>query len=162
MSQTTYPATRSTRLRERPARTADKYNPFSSAAIAETGPERHRPPAAPSLEDQHQALLELRARVQGRFAHTADAALSDSVETTAASPDTADCASESVGQDLALSLMGSAADTLSQIEAALERIDEGSYGRCAECGTRIPAARLEAIPYATCCVECAARQERAA
>ncbi len=79
---------------------------------------------------------------------------------TIASPDTADCAGEVVEQDLALSLLDNAAGTLDQIEAALRSIDDGGYGRCADCGTRIPPARLEAMPYATCCVQCAARQEQ--
>ena len=80
--------------------------------------------------------------------------------TTSASPDTVDCASEIIEQDLAVGLLGSVGETLDQIEAALQRIEEGAYGRCADCGIKIPAMRLEAIPYATCCVECAARHER--
>ena len=56
--------------------------------------------------------------------------------------------------------MGSEEETLEQIEAALARIEAGSYGRCEKCGEEIPAVRLEAIPYATFCVHCASRQER--
>jgi DnaK suppressor protein len=112
-------------------------------------------------EDQRQALVALRARLLENVAVTADAALSGcGIEVTCASPDTADRASEVFEQDLAISLLGNANGTLEHIEAALQRIDDGSYGRCAECGTRIPAARLEAVPYATCCVQCAERQER--
>ena len=73
----------------------------------------------------------------------------------------ADRAGEVFEQDLAVELLGSVAETVTQIEAALQHIDDGSYGHCIECGERIPAVRLEAIPYATCCVQCAARQERA-
>ena len=61
-------------------------------------------------------------------------------------------------QDLAVGLLGSAAATLKQIETALERMDAGGYGRCLECGDKIPQARLEAVPYATRCVQCAARK----
>jgi DnaK suppressor protein len=115
-----------------------------------------------NLESQRQSLLALRARLRGDVVERADAALARSVETTSASPDSADLASETIEQDLAMLLLGSTVGTLDQIEAAFERIEDGSYGRCAECQTRIPSARLEAIPYATCCVECAARRERAA
>lgn len=43
-----------------------------------------------------------------------------------------------------------------QIRAALARIEDGSYGACANCGTKIPVARLEAQPMATRCIKCAA------
>jgi DnaK suppressor protein len=112
------------------------------------------------LEKQRRALLALRARLQGNVSRTADRALSEyGIETTCASPDTADRANEILEQDLALSLLGSASGTLEQIEVALQRIEDGSYGRCTECDVTIPVARLEAIPYATCCVQCAAQQE---
>jgi RNA polymerase-binding transcription factor DksA len=44
---------------------------------------------------------------------------------------------------------------LDEIDAALERIDEGTYGGCAVCGRPIPAARLDVRPTATTCVGCA-------
>jgi RNA polymerase-binding transcription factor DksA len=43
------------------------------------------------------------------------------------------------------------------IESAVERLDENSYGLCARCGEPIPFARLEARPYSRHCVECAER-----
>jgi len=43
------------------------------------------------------------------------------------------------------------------VDAALARMDAGTYGICVSCGRRIPEARLEARPMATMCVECAAR-----
>ena len=43
--------------------------------------------------------------------------------------------------------------TLAQVNAALQRLDEGKYGICARCGKPIPPRRLEAIPYAIYCVE---------
>lgn len=47
-------------------------------------------------------------------------------------------------------------DRVTQIEAALLRLDEGSYGQCEHCGGRIAFERLEALPTATACVSCAA------
>lgn len=46
---------------------------------------------------------------------------------------------------------------LSEVDRALERIADGTYGICAECGREIPAARLEARPESTLCVECKSR-----
>jgi len=48
---------------------------------------------------------------------------------------------------------------LQAIEEALQRIDEGTYGLCTECGERIPPRRLEVMPFAVRCVEDQARQE---
>ena len=44
---------------------------------------------------------------------------------------------------------------LASVDAALARVDDGSYGICAVCGRPIPAGRLEARPTATTCVGCA-------
>lgn len=49
---------------------------------------------------------------------------------------------------------------LAEVDAALARIESGSYGTCETCGRDIPAARLEARPFARRCVTCAAREER--
>jgi RNA polymerase-binding transcription factor DksA len=42
-----------------------------------------------------------------------------------------------------------------QIKAAVDRIDNGTYGECAHCGKAINPKRLEALPYAIDCIECA-------
>jgi DnaK suppressor protein len=47
--------------------------------------------------------------------------------------------------------------TVAAIDQALERIDAGTYGRCAACGTAIPGERLEAVPWAALCVPCSAK-----
>ena len=43
---------------------------------------------------------------------------------------------------------------LGDIEAALERMDAGTYGHCTDCGVNIPPARLNAYPTAKCCIDC--------
>jgi len=45
--------------------------------------------------------------------------------------------------------------TLAEIELSLRRIETGEYGICGLCGEKIPVARLKAIPWTRCCVECA-------
>ena len=49
--------------------------------------------------------------------------------------------------------------TVAQIDAALEKIDEGSYGICESCETSIPRERLEALPFAGRCIECQRQEE---
>lgn len=45
-------------------------------------------------------------------------------------------------------------ETLQEVRAALQRMAEGSYGRCQRCGTEIPSERLEARPHARLCMRC--------
>jgi DnaK suppressor protein len=50
-------------------------------------------------------------------------------------------------------------DILDQIDGALKRIENGSFGQCEECGAKIPKSRLAAIPYAAECERCASQRE---
>ena len=50
---------------------------------------------------------------------------------------------------------------MERIEQALARLDQGEYGTCQHCGRLIPVRRLEALPFASSCVECEASRERA-
>src|SRR3954464_1181020 len=49
---------------------------------------------------------------------------------------------------------------LSRVEAALRAIDDGTYGTCTNCGNPIGAERLEAIPWAAFCIDCARKLGR--
>jgi DnaK suppressor protein len=62
-------------------------------------------------------------------------------------------------KDMEFALVQMKADTLSRIDEALRRLEAGSYGECAECGTEIPQARMKALPFAVLCVECQERRE---
>jgi len=54
-------------------------------------------------------------------------------------------------------LAGELKDALADVEAALERLKAGTYGRCVRCGQKIAPARLEAMPAAQLCITCASR-----
>jgi DnaK suppressor protein len=84
----------------------------------------------------------------------------DHNKTTSMPNDMAELGTGNFDQELTLRVLGSDQDTLDQIEAAIERIEDGSYGWCQECGGKIPKTRLDAIPYAPLCVKCASRSER--
>jgi RNA polymerase-binding protein DksA len=58
----------------------------------------------------------------------------------------------------AAALIGQARRHLAQIDAAMLRLDDGSFGRCERCGRPIGAERLAARPAATTCITCAARR----
>ena len=77
-----------------------------------------------------------------------------------ASPDPLDLAQDYVSRARRSTLLAQARRQLEHIEAALRRLDEGTYGMCAECGEAIPPARLRVLPYACRCIRCQERQER--
>jgi DnaK suppressor protein len=66
----------------------------------------------------------------------------------------------SEGIDIEISLDLGDTARLRDIDAALQRIKEGTFGTCAECGCEITAARLEAIPSAQYCVQCEEKRDR--
>jgi len=65
----------------------------------------------------------------------------------------ADSATETYLRELDEGLEENAEHLLDEIDAALVRIEDGSYGRCTACGRPISEARLEAVPYATLCID---------
>lgn len=74
--------------------------------------------------------------------------------------DQADVGSTTLERDHEMSLANNARDMLDQIERALARIDDGTYGVCESCGKAIGKGRLQAFPRATLCVSCKEREER--
>jgi len=114
----------------------------------------------PDFTLHRQRLLALRARLQGDVTQMADNALNeDHSRTTHMPTDMAELGTDNFDQELTLSLLGSEENALAQIEAAITRIEDGSYGRCETCDVKIPKSRLQAIPYAAQCVQCASEQE---
>jgi DnaK suppressor protein len=112
------------------------------------------------LTFQRERLLALRARLRGDMTQMEDNALNkDHNNTTRMPNDMAELGSGNFDQEFTLSLLASEKNALDQIEAAIERIEEGSYGQCETCSVQIPKARLEAIPFAARCVRCASQQE---
>jgi len=74
--------------------------------------------------------------------------------------DFAEQAVELENQELLEALDVEVAEELRQISRALQRIESGEYTRCSSCGVDIPAARLEALPTTSLCVDCATEAER--
>ena len=74
--------------------------------------------------------------------------------------DEVDAALDAAQNELSSQLAEVESRELSQIEVALERMRGGSYGICEGCNTNILLARLQALPYATCCIECQREMEK--
>jgi DnaK suppressor protein len=74
-----------------------------------------------------------------------------------ADPDFAEQATEAEADEVLEGLESSALLEISQINAALARIEGGTYGECATCGEPVGEKRLEAIPHAAQCISCASK-----
>src|SRR5438045_1286554 len=72
----------------------------------------------------------------------------------------ADTATETYDRELDYSLEENSEHVLADIDAALKRIEDGTYGICTNCGKQIPEERLEARPWATLCIDCQRDRER--
>jgi DnaK suppressor protein len=68
--------------------------------------------------------------------------------------DIVDRANNAYSRELNFSISDAERALLLQVEEAIERIDDGSFGICANCGDPIPRPRLEAIPWARYCIQC--------
>jgi DnaK suppressor protein len=64
-----------------------------------------------------------------------------------------------VQQDIAFALIQLKAETLNAIDAALHRLEDGSYGDCFDCGGEIAEARLRALPFTVRCIDCERARE---
>jgi DnaK suppressor protein len=74
--------------------------------------------------------------------------------------DILDLVSEERTRELDIILTDREKRKLLQIDDALDRIDDETFGQCEDCGTKIPRARLKVLPFAKFCVECQEKNER--
>jgi DnaK suppressor protein len=109
------------------------------------------------MEGFRQRLLALRKDTAGEVASLRDEGASLGTDGT---QDVGDDAANTYARQMLLGLSERERGLLREIDEALDRIDEGSYGDCEECGEPIGEARLKALPYATLCVDCKADRER--
>jgi DnaK suppressor protein len=111
------------------------------------------------------ALLEERARVQSAIANLKDdhpGRLDEEVEEVSGANDNhlAETATATLDREIDYTLEENSTQVLAEIDAALARIDAGTYGICTNCGKEIPLARLEAYPWASLCIDCKRERER--
>jgi DnaK suppressor protein len=75
--------------------------------------------------------------------------------------DTGESSEVDIQEDIEFALIQMKSETLNKIDAALRRLEDGSYGDCFECGDEISEARLRALPFAVRCKECEETRESA-
>ncbi|MEJ7567797.1 MAG: TraR/DksA C4-type zinc finger protein [Gaiellaceae bacterium] len=111
------------------------------------------------------SLLEHRVRLLAAIEHHDIGGSSLTEETGELSGSTADnhladAASETYERELDEGLEEDAQAQLREVDDALARIEDGTYGTCTACGKQIPAARLEAVPWTKLCIEDARKLAR--
>jgi len=111
-----------------------------------------------------ETLLEERQRVEAAIQNLHDehpgTLVEDSGEETAYDNHLADTATETYDRELDYTLEENSEHVLAEIDAALKRIEEGTYGTCTNCDRPIAVERLEALPWATLCIDCQRDRER--
>jgi RNA polymerase-binding transcription factor DksA len=108
---------------------------------------------APEMKNKYEEIVQaLNARLSELTGHVAEI---DSELRKPLSARNEEQATDLENQDALEGIEKSKLQEIQQIELALKRIAEGSYGSCSECGAIIPAKRLKALPTATRCISCA-------
>ena len=108
------------------------------------------------LEDERgrvvAAIENLRSQHEG--------SLQDEAEESSLDNHLAETATVTVDREIDYTLEENEMRVLAAIDAALKRIDEGTYGRCERCGREMEKERIEALPWATLCIDDKRREER--
>jgi RNA polymerase-binding protein DksA len=115
---------------------------------------------ADKREHYRKTLLEMRVRINDQAEHVTEGIREDIAppgNNSSAPMHLADFAMESIEADA--QVLAAERDLLGHIDAALIRIDDGSFGKCARCGRAIGDERLRALPYVDRCVDCAQVEE---
>jgi RNA polymerase-binding transcription factor DksA len=110
------------------------------------------------LKRYRETLLALGRRLRGEEEEFSEEALRPSGalaegSTINARGDAGDVSVDSSSQDVSLGLMANERQLFAQVTAALQRIDQGMFGKCVVCGREIAKERLEVLPYTPYCLE---------
>lgn len=160
-----------------PAKSAVKPKAAKLAAkVTKTTPAKPAPPAKPAakrtketpetkeLKKFREVLLAERARLQAELEEieerTSRATLAErATELSSYEDHPADLASETFEREKDIAIAESVESLLNQVNTALEKVERGTYGICDACGRPIKKLRLQALPFATLCLECQGRLE---
>jgi DnaK suppressor protein len=156
-------ATRSRSSKPAASKSAKSSASKSGGATAAKKPTATKPARSAAETERIRAALaarrdELREEYDVHLAEIAE--LQRDRLTDSAGDDQADTGSKTFEREQEISLAHSILERTTQVERALERLDEGSYGWCERCGNAIPVERLAAFPSATLCVSCKQLEER--
>ena len=121
-----------------------------------TGPTQAGTQYRGTKRKRYQALVEMRDLLSRQVRSLSTTSLTSSHQ---AGEELADVGSDNFSRQLGLALMSEEEQRLALIQDAIQRLEQGAYGTCLDCSQKIPAARLDAIPYARLCVDCKSQRE---
>ena len=104
---------------------------------------------------RNEILSEVQGRIRGVRAEGSQSKLNEVF-------DAGESSDADIQEDIEFALIQMKAETLTKINEALARLEEGHYGNCFECGDEIAEARLRALPFAVRCKDCEEAREVAA
>jgi len=106
-------------------------------------------------------LVELRDTVLGKIAQEMGTKLEEDPRmSTLSTMDVGDLSHLDQDEDIDYALLNRHVKRLREVENALDRLEEGTYGICEDCGASIKLERLKVLPFTTCCVRCQERREQ--
>ncbi len=107
-------------------------------------------------KQRYEQLLDLRSQLVEQVSMLTGANLDVN---SAAGEDGGDVGSDNFIREMNLNVMSDEGIKIQLVQQAIERLDQGKYGRCVDCRADINEARLDAIPYAKLCISCKEKRE---
>lgn len=121
--------------------------------MARTKSRKDLKPVEDKLLAEREELVRQVAEIEARY--SGDENVDQLAQSTEGEPE-----SLTIDRERDLSLLENTRDLLDQVDRALKKIADGTYGKCANCGKSIEAARLRALPHASLCISCKRLEER--
>ncbi|MFH0963934.1 MAG: TraR/DksA family transcriptional regulator [Planctomycetota bacterium] len=121
--------------------------------------------SAKDIEFFRGLILKRREQLMGDLSQMTDEALGESRQVSNGDVSVmpthmADLGTDVFDQEFTLELMANEREELKEIDRAIERLENGSFGVCDSCGGRIRKTRLKALPHARCCIGCQREMEQ--
>ena len=116
------------------------------------------------VKQLRQLLITERAKLAGEIKaiaqDTAKSPREASGDLSAYTVHMADMAADTYERELSMNIVSSEQELLYQIDDALKRLDDGSFGVCQQCNQPVSMSRLKAVPYASMCISCQRAKEQ--
>jgi DnaK suppressor protein len=112
-------------------------------------------------EELRKILIELRDEIVDKIAQEMGTKLDEDPRmSTLSTMDIGDMSQLDLDEDIDYTLLGMHIERLREVEDALDRLEEGTYGVCEDCGAPIKLERLKILPFTTYCVRCQKKREQ--
>jgi len=112
-------------------------------------------------EELRRILIELRDEVLDKLTQEMGAKVDEDPRmSTISTMDIGDLSQLDMNEDIDYTLLNMQIERLRKVEDALDRLEEGTYGICEDCGASINLERLKVLPFTTSCVRCQERREQ--